>query len=142
MSASMPEVQQYMSRDIHTIGDDQTMLMAHRLMRQGRVHHLPVLHQGRLVGILSDRDLNLLESLSDVDPKLVVVSEAMVAEPYAVAPHTPLAEVAKTLSEKHLTCAVVCEGHKVVGIFTTMDACFALAAVLGARSATEPGAES
>src|SRR6188768_1276154 len=108
MTKSMPVVQKYMSTDIQTIGDEQTMLMAHRLMREGAFRHLPVLHQGKLVGMVSDRDLNLLETLSTVDPKLVPVSEAMNANPYVVAPDTSLAEVVGTMAEKKYGAAVVC----------------------------------
>jgi len=136
MTKSMPVVQKYMSTDIQTIGDEQTMLMAHRLMREGAFRHLPVLHQGKLVGMVSDRDLNLLETLSTVDPKLVPVSEAMNANPYVVAPDTSLAEVVGTMAEKKYGAAVVCDNHKVVGIFTTVDACGALATLLATRLAT------
>jgi acetoin utilization protein AcuB len=124
-----------MSTDIQTIGDEQTMLMAHRLMRQAKVHHLPVLRQGKLVGILSDRDLNLVESLSTVDPKVVTVSDAMNTDPYVVAPTTSLAEVVVTMTEQKYGAAVVCDNHKVVGIFTAVDALVALATLLSARSA-------
>jgi acetoin utilization protein AcuB len=136
MTKSMPHVQKYMSTDIQTIGDEQTMLMAHRLMRQGTIRHLPVLHQGKLVGMVSDRDLNLLETLSTVDPKLVPVSEAMNANPYVVAPDASLAEVVSTMAEKKYGAAVVCDNHKVVGIFTTVDACAALATLLSTRLLT------
>jgi acetoin utilization protein AcuB len=132
MNIPAPQVQEYMSLDVQTIGDEQTMLMAHRLMRQARVEHLPVLRQTKLVGILSDRDLNLIETLSDADPKLVLVSDAMIGDPYVVAPDAPLADVASTMSLKKLKCAVVSEHHKVVGLFTTADACAALAALLSA----------
>ena len=135
MTKSMPHVQKYMSTDIQTIGDEQTMLMAHRLMRQAKVHHLPVLRQGQLVGILSDRDLNLLESLSTVDPKVVTVSDAMNAAPYVVAPTTSLAEVVGAMTQQKHGAAVVCDHHKVVGIFTAADALVALATLLSARSA-------
>jgi acetoin utilization protein AcuB len=136
MTKSIPMIQKYMSTDVQTIGDDQTMLMAHRLMREGRIRHLPVLHQGKLVGIVSDRDLNLVESLSNVDPKLVTVSEAMTGDPYVVAPETPLDEVVSMMAEKKYGSAVVCDNHKVVGIFTTVDACTALATLLSTRLAS------
>lgn len=134
MTKSMPQVLNYMSTNVQTIGDDQSMLMAHRLMRQERIRHLPVLRQGKLVGLLSDQDLNLVETLSTVDPKLVVVSEAMQADPLVVAPDTPLAEVVSTMAEHKFGAAVVCDQHKVVGIFTTVDACLALAVLLRSPS--------
>lgn len=133
MTKAIPQIKKYMSTDIQTIGDEQTMLMAHNMMREGHFRHLPVLHQGKLVGIVSDRDLNLVESLSSIDPKLVPVSEAMTGEPYVVAPDTPLDEVVSTMAEKKYGSAVVCDNHKVVGIFTTVDACAALATLLSTR---------
>ncbi|RYZ03342.1 MAG: CBS domain-containing protein [Myxococcales bacterium] len=127
------QVQRYMTKDVQTIGDQQPMLMAHRLMRQEQVKHLPVLHQGKLVGILSDRDLNLFESLSAVDPKLVSVSEAM-TDAYVVTPETSLDEVVSRMAEKTCDAAVVCDKqHKVVGIFTTVDVCVAFATLLRSR---------
>jgi acetoin utilization protein AcuB len=123
-----------MTKDVQTIGDQQPMLMAHRLMRQERVKHLPVLHQGKLVGVLSDQDLNLFESSSAVDPKLVSVSEAM-TDAYVVAPETPLDEVVSKMADKKYDAAVVCDNqHKVVGIFTTIDVCVAFAALLRSRA--------
>jgi acetoin utilization protein AcuB len=136
MTKAIPQVQKYMSTNIQTIGDDQTMLMAHRLMREHHIRHLPVLHQSKLVGIVSDGDLNLIEALSSVDPKVVAVSEAMTADPYVVTPETPLDEVVSTMAEKKYGSAVVCDNHKVVGIFTTVDACAAFATLLSTRLAT------
>ncbi len=134
MSKADTQVQNYMTKDIQTIGDEQPMLMVHRLMRQEHVRHLPVLHQGKLVGMVSDRDLNLFESLSTVDPKLVAVSEAM-TDAYVVAPETPLDEVVGMMGEKKYDAAVVCDDHhKVVGIFTTVDVCNAFAALLRSRA--------
>ena len=134
MTSADTQVQSYMTTDVHTIGDEQPMLMVHRLMRQEHVRHLPVLHQGKLVGMVSDRDLNLLDSLSTADPKLVAVSEAML-DAYVVAPETPLEEVLSTMAENKHDAAVVCDKQrKVVGIFTTVDVCFAFAKLLRARA--------
>jgi CBS domain-containing protein len=43
---------------------------------------------------------------------------------------TDIAEVVSTMAEKKYGAAVVCDNHKVVGIFTTVDACAALATLL------------
>ena len=136
MTKAMPLVKKYMSTDIQTIGDEQPMAVAHRMMHEQHVRHLPVLHEGKLVGIVSDRDLNLLGSMSSVDPKLVPVSEAMTPNPYVVTPDTALDEVVTTMAEKKYGSAVVCDNKKVVGIFTTVDACAAFATMLNARLAT------
>jgi acetoin utilization protein AcuB len=46
-----------MSRDLITIDEDASIMKASKLMKQNDIQHLPVLRKGRLVGIISDRDL-------------------------------------------------------------------------------------
>lgn len=135
MSKPIPTIQKYMSTSPHTIGQDQTMTLAHRMMREHHIRHLPVLQEARIVGIISDRDLNLIESLGDVDPKVVTVFEAMTPDPYVVEPDVALDEVVSTMAEKKYGCAVVVQHNKVVGIFTTVDACRAFAELLHTRLA-------
>jgi acetoin utilization protein AcuB len=115
----------------HSIGVDQSLALAHQVMREHRIRHLPVLRAGKLVGLVSQRDLYLVETLKDVDPGAVTVEEAMAAEAYAVPPTALLSRVAKTMAEKRYGCAVVMEGGEVVGIFTAVDALSALAKILG-----------
>lgn len=135
MSKPIPTIQKYMSTSPHTIGQDQPMALAHRMMREHHIRHLPVLHEARIVGIISDRDLNLIEALRDVDPKTVTVEEAMTPDPYVVEPDVALDEVVSTMAEKKYGCAVIVQHNKVVGIFTTVDACRAFAELLHTRLA-------
>jgi len=111
------------------------MALAHRMMREHHIRHLPVLHEARIVGIISDRDLNLIETLRDVDPKVVTVEDAMTPDPYVVGPDAALDEVVATMAEKKYGCAVVAQHDHVVGIFTTVDACRAFAELLHTRLA-------
>jgi acetoin utilization protein AcuB len=133
MSKTIPHIKKYMTTDVQTIGDDQPMAVAHRMMREQHIRHLPVLHQGKLVGIVTDRDLHLVETLQDVDPKQVSVSEAMTPEPYVVSPDASLDEVVSTMAAKKYGSAVVSDHGHVVGIFTTVDACSAFAELLSTR---------
>lgn len=133
MSKAIPTVQKYMSTTPITIGQEQPMTEAHVMMRGHRIRHLPVLHGGRIVGIVSDGDLHLVESLKDVDPSKVRVEDAMTAEPYCVEPDTPLDEVVATMANNKYGCAVVHQNQHVVGIFTTVDACRAFADLLNTR---------
>jgi acetoin utilization protein AcuB len=122
-----------MTRSVHTIGTQSPLSEAHRLMNEHAIRHLPVLEGGRLVGVVSMRDLHLVETLKDVDPREVTVEEAMSQDAYTVAPGTPLAEVARTMAQhKYGSAVIVRDGH-VEGIFTTVDALRALDAVLSSR---------
>ena len=108
------------------------MSEAHRLMRRHRTRHLPVLHRGKLVGIISAGDLQLLETLRNVDPEQVRVEEAMTAAPYCAAPDTPVDQVVDVMAANKYGCAVVSSNGEVVGIFTTVDALAAFAELIRA----------
>jgi acetoin utilization protein AcuB len=133
MSKAIPSVQKYMTTSPHTIGEDQPMALAHRMMREHKIRHLPVLRGAKIVGLVSDRDLNMVETLSDVDPRKVLVSEAMSQDPYLVSPDAALDEVVATMAKGKLGSAVVMQHEKVVGIFTTVDACLAFSDLLQTR---------
>lgn len=110
-----------------TIGAEQTLATAKKVMHELGVRHLPVLHGGHIEGIVSSRDIALVERLPGVDPAELVVSEAMSTDPYVVAPDTPLTQVAREMAEHKYGAVVVMDGREVVGIFTTVDALRVLA---------------
>ena len=112
----------HMTSSPATIEADRSLAEAHRVMRRHGIRHLPVTAAGSLVGILSLRDLHLLETLRGVDPEKVTVDEAMTRSPYSVDPGAPVEEVARILADNKWGSAVVVDGGKVVGMFTTTDA--------------------
>jgi acetoin utilization protein AcuB len=60
------------------------------MMRRYQIRHLPVLREGKLVGMLSQRDLHFMETLSGVDPEKVPVGDAMSTDTYTVGPRAAL----------------------------------------------------
>lgn len=133
MSKPIPTVQKYMTTAPHSIGEDQPLTRAHAVMREFKVRHLPVLTGGHLVGMITERDLALIETLQDVDPAGITVADAMSTEVYSVTPESPLDEVASEMASKKYGSAVVIQNHKVVGILTTVDVCRTLAELLRGR---------
>lgn len=127
MSRQSPRISAAMSKSPHSIGVEQSLERARAVMTEHHVRYLPVLYGGKLVGVLSDRDVHLMESLQGVNPALVPVSEAMSESVYCVPPDALLAEVAREMAEQRYAATVVVNGGKVVGIFTSVDACRALA---------------
>jgi acetoin utilization protein AcuB len=123
----IPPVSEFMSLQTHTVGRDQTLATAHRLMRAHHVRHLPVLEGGQVVGIVSQRDLYVMETLDDTDPDAITVEEAMTQDVCAVAPEAPLDEVAELMMDRKLGSVVVMRQGSLEGIFTTVDALYALA---------------
>jgi len=127
-----------MSAVPHLIRSDETLSAAHEAMPAHRIRHLPVVDGRRLVGVVSDRDLHLVETLRDVDPKIVRVDEAMTPGPYTVRPRASLAKVARSMAKAKYGSAIVTERGRVVGIFTTVDALEALAGLIRERPAGRP----
>jgi acetoin utilization protein AcuB len=123
-------IENFMTSSVHTIGTKSPLTEAHRVMNDHAIRHLPVLEGGQLVGMLSQRDLHLIETLKDVVPKEVLVEEAMSQDAYTVAPGTPLEEVAREMALHKYGSAVIVQGREVLGIFTTTDALRALDTVL------------
>jgi acetoin utilization protein AcuB len=133
MSKAIPTIQKYMTTSPHTIGADQSLRKAHDLLRKFNIRHLPVLRGGQLAGLMTHRDLALIERLRDVNPESVLVEEAMATEVYAVSPNAPLDEVAAEMAEKKYGCAIVVDNAHVVGIVTTVDISRALVDLLHTR---------
>ena len=130
---STETVQRHMTVAPVVIGSDRTLDEARRLMRERGIRHLPVVDAGALVGLVSQRDLYLAETLRGVDPATDTVREAMIAEPFAVGPEAPLAEVADAMAERRLGSVVVVDRGSVIGLFTTVDALRSLARLAGRR---------
>jgi acetoin utilization protein AcuB len=128
-------IEHYMTRSPLTIGHDQTLAAAHRMMREHGIRHLPVLDGGRLAGVVSERDLLFVDTLLDVDPDEVPVSEAMSQDVYAVSTRASLLSVASEMAEHKYGSAVIMDGGHVAGVFTTIDALKALVGMLGPKAA-------
>jgi acetoin utilization protein AcuB len=135
MSKPIPAIQKYMTTTPHTIGVDQSLARAHAMLREHGIRHLPVCNGGRLVGMVTERDLALIETLKDVDLRSISVEQAMSTGIYEVSPDAPLDEVASEMAAKKYGSAVVVQNGSVVGIVTTVDLASALSELLRGRLA-------
>ncbi len=130
---AIPTVQKYMTSVPKSIGYDQTIAHASEFMSKLRLRHLPVLKGGKLVGILTERDINLALSFKDSDPTVMTVDAAYTPDPFFVSPTAPLNVVVAEMAEKKYGCALIVDNDKLVGIFTEVDAYKALAELLETR---------
>lgn len=133
MTKPIPRIQKYMTTCPVTIGPEQTLAHAHGILSEHHIRHLPVLKGGRLIGVVTARDLALVETLKDVDATRLSVEEAMSSEVYAVSPDAPLDQVVDEMARHKYGCAVVMQNQKVVGIFTSVDVCSAFGDLLRGR---------
>jgi CBS domain-containing membrane protein len=125
------QVHELMSTDLVTLTEDETLADAQRCMARGRIRHLPVVRGGRLVGLLTHRDL-LAASFSifaEVDHSeqrrifvTVPVVEAMHRDVVSVRPDLSVKEAAEILLKNKYGCLPVVDGDSnLVGIVTEAD---------------------
>ena len=130
---SVPTIDKYMTTTPHTVGSEVSLAKAEKMMGEFRVRHMPVLEGGKLVGILSDRDIKLVESFKDIDPEKVSVREAFSEHVYSVSPKASLEEVCKEMAAHKYSSVLVVDNHKLVGIFTWVDALTAMSELMSSR---------
>ncbi len=123
-------IRTFMSPGIRTIDLETSLPAARSVMEAEGVRHLPVVDGGRLVGLLSERELGKLEGFPMVDLNVVAVPDAMSVVPYVVGPDAPVADVLQSMLELRIGSAVVVDDDRPIGIFTTHDALRVLFEVL------------
>jgi acetoin utilization protein AcuB len=136
MTRSSPTVSAAMTTAPYSIGPDETLAVAHALMRHHALRHLPVIEKGKLIGVVSLRDLHRIESVRRLPPVALEVRDAMTTDVYAVPSGTPLAEVALEMAHHRYGCTIVVDDGCVIGVFTVVDACRAVHDLLVARRAS------
>ncbi len=130
---AIPHIQKYMTYVPKSIGHDQAISQAHDVMRKLHLRHLPVLKGGKLVGILTDRDIKLVLGFKNANPETLKVEDAYTPDPYFTSPNTPLNEVVANMAQNKYGCALVVDNDKLVGIFTETDAYKALCDLMETR---------
>jgi acetoin utilization protein AcuB len=110
-------VQQVMTREVLTIGPDTPCDKARRLMDEHRVRHLPVVAEGRCVGMVSDRDVRS----AAVQSSGAIAGRIMTPDPLTVTPETRVEDAAQLMLDARIGSLPVADGHTLVGIVTYTD---------------------
>jgi acetoin utilization protein AcuB len=128
----IPYVGSVMTPFPHFVDSDDRVAEVERLMAQHHIRHIPVQQDGRVVGIVSERNLyQLLERfVSETDKSRIRARDIMLDEPYIVAFDTPLNEVALEMAKRHIGSAIVLHHEKLAGILSATDICRILAEIL------------
>ena len=128
-------VSRFMTANPVSVTSSCRLSEAHALMRVMRFRHLPVVDQGELVGVLSDRDIHLQNSMSGGSEDDLTVGDAMTPGPLSFRASYPVRDVADRMAQLRCGSAmVVSDDGKLVGIFTTVDACRALVLLCDERT--------
>jgi acetoin utilization protein AcuB len=134
-------VQDIMQAELITILPETTLPEALRLVQRRGVRHLPVVENGNLVGIVSDRDLkrampSAATSLSAQELNYlldrVTVGEFMTRGVITIAPMFPVEEAARIMVTEKISALPVTEGGRLVGIVTETDVLRLFAKAMGA----------
>ena len=108
-----------------TVEEGTLVSQAQTIMSEHVIRHLPVLRDGAVVGIISERDLFLTSSLCDKfgchDD--IAVGDVCVRNPYIVDGGELLEVVMLRMAEEKIGSAVIAEQGAPIGIFTTTNAC-------------------
>ncbi len=115
------------------IAPETTLEDAYRTMREKGFRHLPVLESGRLVGVITDRDLRLATSslAPSPFPPGSRVEEVMSRAPLTADRLDPVEDAARTMRERKIGCLPVVANGTLVGIITGLDLLDALIRMTG-----------
>jgi CBS domain-containing protein len=113
-----------------TLKPEDTLDLANDVISLGRIRHIPVLTDGRLVGLLSERDLigaaanrifGLKQKSKSALLKTVLIKDIMRKKVVTVTPETAIKDAAHLMATKKIGCVPVVTDGTLVGLLTTTD---------------------
>ena len=124
------KVMEIMSSPVETLDRNDTLSLAEDLMTMKRIRHLPVLEDGLLAGIVSQRDLfhaglstamGFGKKAQKEFMRTVLVKEVMTEAVITIAPGAEVKEAARIMLEKQIGCLPVVDRGKLVGLVSESD---------------------
>ncbi|MEE9138346.1 MAG: CBS domain-containing protein [candidate division NC10 bacterium] len=124
------QVCNWMTKKVSTVNGATGLREAAELMKAGKIRHLPVVEGGRLIGIVTDRDLRqampphaLSLDVHEVDYLLdkVRVGDVMTKRVVGVSPDVSIAKAADLMVRNKIGCLPVLDGEALVGMITESD---------------------
>jgi acetoin utilization protein AcuB len=140
-------VRDFMTTPAASIEADSRLLDAALAMRRSGFRHLPIVRGEKLVGIITDRDINryapsLLGNISQEEYNAIFentpLERVMTKEPLFATPEMPIGKVVAILHNRKLGCLPVVEGERLVGIVTTTDLLRVLHRLVTGSDSIEP----
>jgi CBS domain-containing protein len=123
-------VRDIMGKNLVTISVSERMSTVEDIMTLGHVRHMPVVRGGKLVGVVSERDL-LRASLSVLSEhrgderraflNVVEIARVMSTPPIVISPDATIDEAALVMAEKKIGCLPVVDGDHLLGMVTETD---------------------
>jgi CBS domain-containing protein len=113
-----------------TISASERLSMVEDIMTLGRVRHMPVVQSGRLVGVVSERDLlraslSVLSEHRDAERRaflhVVEISRVMSTPPVVIGPEATIEAAALLMADRKIGCLPVVAGDELLGMVTETD---------------------
>lgn len=123
-------VRDRMTAPVQTVRPDDEVAMVREVLRRRRIRQLPVVAAGRLIGMVTDRDVRGIS-----DPRTTVDS-VMTPSPTTTTPGTPVEIAAATMRARKVGALPVVEGETLVGIVSESDLLAALVELCAALDPT------
>ncbi len=114
-------VRDMMTKSVQTLGPTDTVTQAARLMKDLDVGSIPVMENGQVCGIITDRDIVLRVVASGGDADRRNIREVMSERIVVAAPDWELAKAAKTMADEQIRRLPVVENGKLVGMLALGD---------------------
>ena len=131
-----------MSKPVITVPPEMPIIEALNMMKKDHIRRAPVVHNGKLIGIVSDKDLlnaspSQATSLSvwELNYLLskITVKDVMTKKLLTIQETTPIEEAARVLADNKIGGMPVMRGDKVVGMITETDLFKMFLELMGAR---------
>jgi len=119
-------VEEFTTPDPVTASEETTVEELSKLMTEHGVRHIPIVRNGQVTGIVSERDLKVIAGLNLKEKSLISAADVMARDPVTVNAQETLDEVAFQMSSHKIGSVIVNEDGKLLGIFTSTDALNAL----------------
>ncbi|RJR17960.1 MAG: CBS domain-containing protein [Nitrospiraceae bacterium] len=135
-------VSDWMTKKVFTVTPDDSISEAARLSKEKDIKHIPVVKGGKVVGLLSDRDIkeyvpSKATSLDVYELHYLLaktkVKEVMKKNVITTPPETPIEEAAMIMHDKKIGCLPVVEGNLLAGIISDNDIFRVLVDITGIR---------
>jgi acetoin utilization protein AcuB len=113
-----------MTRKVVAVPPSLLISHAWEVMQRERIRHLPVVANGKVVGILSDRDLLRIASVLPSGDLAFVrrhVEDIMTLKPITCAPGNSVAYVAQIMTQKTIDAIPIVDDDRLVGLVTSTD---------------------
>lgn len=135
-------VSDWMTSKVYTVSPEDSVTEAVNLMKQHKIKHVPVVVDGVVAGIVSDRDIkefmpSKATTLDMYELHYLIsntkIKDIMKTKVYTTTPDAPIEQAAMLMHDNKVGCLPVCSGGKLAGIVSDWDIFEALVDITGVR---------